>query len=303
MYDLISIGNISIDLFFQGESLTHTGNRFNLALGGKYLVDHFYETLGGGGANVAIGVTKHGLKTAIIGVIGNNQFKPIILKHLKDHDVSSEFCNYKDEYQKISSILLSPSGERTIINYETPHEHIFEKTEDFLRIKDAKMIYMSNLPRVSLQERVHVLTYLHANGIPVILNLGIKDCRRPAHQILPLINKSGMLIVNAHEFSELIKHSYERIDFNRDVRKYIHSSYDSLLIVTDGEKGSYCYYKNQVYFMRAMLATKVLDTTGAGDAYTAGFIAGYFKHKGDVVGAMESGARYAVKIIEKVGAN
>ena len=99
------------------------------------------------------------------------------------------------------------------------------------------MIYISNLPRVSLQERMHVLSYLHANSIPVMLNLGIADCRRPLHQILPLINKSGMLIVNAHEFSELVKHAYERIDFNRDVRKYIHSSYDSLLIVTDGERG------------------------------------------------------------------
>ncbi len=303
MYDLISIGNISVDLFFQGDSLTHTGNRFNLALGGKYLVDHFYQTLGGGGANVAIGATKQGLKSAIIGVIGNNQFKPIIFKHLKDHDVSSEFCNYKDNYQKISSILLSPSGERTIINYETPHEHIFERTEDFLHLKKAKMIYISNLPRVSLQERMHVLSYLHANSIPVMLNLGIADCRRPLHQILPLINKSGMLIVNAHEFSELVKHAYERIDFNRDVRKYIHSSYDSLLIVTDGERGSYCYDGNQVYYMRAMPISKVLDTTGAGDAYTAGFISGYFKYKGDIVKAMETGAHYAVKIIEKVGAN
>jgi len=303
MYDLISIGNISIDLFFQGESLTHTGNRFNLALGGKYLVDHFYEALGGGGANVAIGATIHGLKSAIIGVIGNNQFRPLILEHLKDHDVSSEFCSYKDGYQKISSILLSPSGERTIINYETPHEHIFENTRDLLHLKNAKMIYMSNLPRVSLQERMHVLSYLHANGIPVMLNLGIKDCRRSIHQILPLISRSGMLIVNAHEFSELIKQTYDRIDFNRDVRRYVHSSYDSLLIVTDGDKGSYCYYGDKVYYMRAYPVKKMLDTTGAGDAYTSGFISGYFKHEGDIAKAMETGAHYAAKIIEKIGAN
>lgn len=303
MYDLISIGNISIDLFFQGDTLTHTGNRFNLALGGKYLVDHFYQTLGGGGANVAIGVTKQGLKSAIIGVIGNNQFKYIILKHLDDCHVSSEFCSYKDDYQKISSILLSSSGERTIINYETPHEHIFEKTEDFLHLKKAKMVYISNLPRVPLLERTHVLSYLHMNNIPSMLSLGIKDCRRPLHQIIPLIQKAGMLIVNSHEFSELVKRPYEEINFNQDVRRYINPSYNSLLIVTDAEKGSYCYYDNKVYYMRAMTVTKIVDTTGAGDAYTAGFISGYFKHKGDIKKAMEMGAHYAVKIMEKVGAN
>lgn len=303
MYDLISIGNISIDLFFQGDSLTHTGNRFNLALGGKYLVDHFYETLGGGGANVAIGVTKHGLKSAIIGVIGNNQFKPIILKHLKDHDVSSEFCNYKDEYQKISTILLSPSGERTIINYETPHEHIFEKADDFLHLKKARIVYVSNLPRVPIQERTHVLSYLNSHNIPAVLNFGIKDCRRPLHQILPLISKSQILMVNSHEFAEMIKHPYEKIDFNREVRKYIHPSFQSLLVVTDGEKGSYGYYGNKVYYMRALPVKKMIDTTGAGDAYTAGFIVGYLKHGGNVVKSMEMGAEYSLKIIEKVGAN
>ena len=70
-----------------------------------------------------------------------------------------------------------------------------------------------------------------------------------------------------------------------------------------GRGGSYCYDGNQVYYMRAMPISKVLDTTGAGDAYTAGFISGYFKYKGDIVKAMETGAHYAVKIIEKVGAN
>lgn len=303
MFDLISIGNISVDLFFQGDSLTHTGNRFNLALGGKYLVDHFSETLGGGGANVAIGVTKHDLKSAIIGVIGNNQFKPIILKHLKDHDVSSQFCSYKDEYIKISSILLSPTGERSIINYETPHEHIFEKAEDFLNLKKAKMVYISNLPRVPLEERTHVLSYLQSHHIPTIINFGIKDCRRPLHQILPLIQKSDILVVNAYEFSELVKRPYETIDLNREVRHYIHPTFNSVLVITDGEKGSYCYEGKNIHYMRAMPVKKIVDTTGAGDGYTAGFIAGYLKHAGDVIKAMEMGAHYAVKIIEKVGAN
>ena len=50
MYDLISIGSISIDMYFQGDSLTNDGTRFNLAIGGKYLVEHFHGGLGGGAA-------------------------------------------------------------------------------------------------------------------------------------------------------------------------------------------------------------------------------------------------------------
>ena len=80
MYDLITIGSISIDMYYKGDSLTQKEGRFNLAVGGKYLVDHFYSGLGGGAANVAIGVQSHGFKTAIVGKIGENQFKPLIEK-------------------------------------------------------------------------------------------------------------------------------------------------------------------------------------------------------------------------------
>lgn len=303
MYDLIAIGNISIDLYFQGESLTRRSKRFTLAIGGKYTAEYFYESLGGGGANVAIGVARHGLTSAIMAKIGNNQFKSMILKHLEDHHVSDELCTYKEEYLKISSILLSPTGERSIVNYETPHDHIFENPEELEKLKKARIVYVSNLPRVPLEERVHMLSFLNRNNIPVVLNLGIKDCRRPSHQILPILHKTDILIMNSHEFCETIKHSYDAINFKKDVRKYIDPEFKKTVIVTDGEKGSYGYWENNVHHMEAVPPKQVVDTTGAGDGYTAGFIAGYLKHKGDIVKAMETGAKYAVKIIEKVGAN
>lgn len=303
MYDLIAIGNISIDLYFQGESLTNAKKRFTLAIGGKYNADYFHESLGGGGANVAIGASRHGLHTAILGKIGSNQFKEMILKHLEEHKVSDSLCTYKDEYLKISSILLSPSGERTIINYETPHEHIFETDEELQQLRNAKYVYVSNLPHVPLEERNHMLSYLNKHQITVILNLGIKDCRRPSNQITPMLHKTNILILNAHEFCEMIKHSYEAIDFKKDVRKYIDVLYNKILIVTDGEKGSYGYWDKNVYHMKAIQPKQIIDTTGAGDGFTAGFISGYSKYGRDVIKAMETGAKYAVKIIEKVGAN
>ena len=79
MFDLISIGNISIDLYFKGDSLTFEKNRFQLAIGGKYFVDQFHTGVGGGGVNVAIGASKAGIKSAVMGTIGNNPFKKMIL--------------------------------------------------------------------------------------------------------------------------------------------------------------------------------------------------------------------------------
>ena len=152
-YDLICIGNITIDLFFRGSSLTSDGKRFNLAIGGKYYANFFHQNIGGGGCNVAIGAAKHGIKTAIFARIGNNSFKEMMLDKLKSKKVFTEFCQFEDNYNIISSILLSNSGERTIISYDTPGHLVknFFLHED---LKKAKNVYVSSLSNVSLEENL-----------------------------------------------------------------------------------------------------------------------------------------------------
>ncbi|PIY69279.1 hypothetical protein COY90_01505 [Candidatus Roizmanbacteria bacterium CG_4_10_14_0_8_um_filter_39_9] len=303
MFDLISIGSISIDLYFQGKSLTQTKDRFNLAVGGKYSADHFFSGLGGGGANVAIGVARHRKSVAVIGKIGNNQFKTMVLKHLAEHNISNKLCTFKDGYMKISSILLSTtSGERTIIHYETPHEHIFDEESEISKLKEAKFAYFSNLAHVSLEERNRVMSYLNKNFIPFAINLGILDCRRPGAQLEPLLEKLSVLILNTHEFSELVKIPYTKLNFKEDLRRHIPQLRDKILVVTDGEKGSTSYFDDEILHINALKAKRVVDTTGAGDAYTAGFLSGYMKDQ-NIPAAMQLGAKYALRIVEKLGAN
>ncbi len=302
MYDLISIGNISVDMYFQGESLTRDDSRFNLAIGGKYLTDYFHEGLGGGGANVAIGVKKFGLHCAIMAKIGNNQFKKLIVQHLEDHGISMKLCQHEEEYLKISSILLSPKGERTIVNYETPHEHLLQSDDVLKELCNAKIVYMSNLPRVALAERIHILSSVEKCGTKTVLNIGSKDCRRPLEQISPLLKSADIIILNGHEFSDLVKVPYEKVDLKKSVLHYLPLAERKILVITDGEKGSYGYVNGEVLYQEAHKVSKIVDTTGAGDGYTAGFIAEYLK-TGDVKKSMTSGAGYSVKIIQKIGAN
>jgi len=110
MYDLISVGNISIDLYFKGSAFTKSKDRFNLAIGGKYYSDFFHEDIGGGGVNVAAGVAKLGLRPAIFGKIGDNAYKDLILKKLADKNISTEFCQIEENYYKISAIILTEKG-------------------------------------------------------------------------------------------------------------------------------------------------------------------------------------------------
>ncbi|NCO88427.1 hypothetical protein COW98_01825 [Candidatus Roizmanbacteria bacterium CG22_combo_CG10-13_8_21_14_all_35_9] len=300
MYDLISVGNISIDLYFKGTTFTKNKERFQLAIGGKYYSDFFHEDIGGGGCNVAIGVAKQGLKTAVFARIGNNPFKEIILNKLRLKNVSNEFCQFEDNYYIISSILLTDSGERTIISYDTPG-HLVKKFFLHDELKKAKNIYISSLSNVSLEEKNKIISYLKGNQTLTFVNLSIVDCRRETKVLSEIFNSLDVLIVNSHEFCELIKKPYEMTNF-KNMTVDLPYLKDRIVVVTDAKKGSYGYFKNQIFYQPAIVPEKIVDTTGCGDGYTAGFIAQYLKSK-DIEKAMKQGAEYAAEIIGKIGAN
>ena len=303
MYDLISVGTISIDLYFLGKSFTFKDNRFALALGGKYQAENFYLSVGGGGTNVAIGVAKHGYKVGILGKIGNNPFKKIIVDYLKDHQISLNLIDFEDNYYNLSTILLTQKGERTILHYSTPHQHLFSSTNPLIGITRTKMVYLGNLPEVSLTQRIKFLRFLKKHNIARIVNLGVFDCRRPKNQIKEILEEVDILIVNGHEFSELVKAQYADIHFYEDVISwYIPYLKEKIVVITDGEKGSYAYHQGKVFFQKALKPAKILDTTGAGDGFTAGFISEFLASK-DLVKSLKKGALYASCILGKIGAN
>ena len=303
MYDLISIGNISLDLFFQGESLTFEKGRFQLAVGGKYFVNTLHQSVGGGGANVAIGAAKNGLRCAVLGKVGQKNFKSMIQEELKERNVSTELLQLEDDYLNLSAILLSSSGERSIIHYSPRHEHILRTKNDLEQIVKAKIIYLGNLPDVPLSEREQLLNFVKNNKITTVVNLGVTDCRRPKHQLANFLAKIDILIVNGHEFADLVKAPYKDIHFQENVvRWYAPGLRGKLVIVTEGKRGSYGYFYDQIHHQSAFEAAKVIDTTGAGDAYTAGFISEYFKTS-NIKKSMEAGAKYASRILGKIGAN
>ena len=303
MYDLISVGTISVDLYFLGKSFTFKDNRFALALGGKYQAENFYLSVGGGGTNVAIGVAKHGYKVGILGKIGNNPFKKIIVDYLKDHQISLNLIDFEDNYYNLSTILLTQKGERTILHYSTPHQHLFSSTNPLIGITRTKMVYLGNLPEVSLTQRIKFLKFLKKHNIARIVNLGVFDCRRPKNQIKEILEEVDILIVNGHEFSELVKAQYADIHFYEDVISwYIPYLKEKIVVITNGEKGSYAYHQGKVFFQKALKPAKILDTTGAGDGFTAGFISEFLASK-DLVKSLKKGALYASCILGKIGAN
>lgn len=303
MYDLVSIGTVAVDLYFKGESLTVDDDRFQLAIGGKYFADGFYEGLGGGATNVAIGAKKNGLKVALAATIGENVFKKVIIHKLDELKINYSLSIFEPDYYNISAVLVAPSGDRSIINYRSPHPETYDEPYELEKLQKTKMVYLANLPNVSLHKKTQMLQFFKEKGIITFANLGVSDCRKEFVSLRRFLKQVDVLIINAHEFAEMIRTEYEKIDFTENVKEEYLGEFKHLkLVLTDGMKGSYGYFEEKVYHQKAVKAKKVVDATGAGDGYTAGFIAAYNKSH-DIVEAMKTGAEYSATIVGVVGAN
>lgn len=276
--------------------------RFELAYGGKYYTEHFYESLGGGAANVAIGAKRLGLNVTLKTVIGDNGFRSFVEERLQKEHLSYLHSHFDKNYHNVSCILLSPKGEKTVVNYRTPHQTIFSSEKEKRGLLRSQAVFLANLPDVSMTQKTDVLNFFKRNRKFIFANLGADDCRRSREQILELLSHVDILIVNAYEFADIMKTTVEKLDFKKNLFYDLKSPNLRAVIVTHDKKGSYGYAADGNFYQIAVKPQQIIDSTGAGDGYSAAFIASYLKNQ-NISQAMEEGAKYASVIMSKIGAN
>lgn len=297
MHDAICLGSITLDLFFSDDSLTISHNRFNLALGGKYVVSKFSDGIGGGGANIAIGLSRAGLRCALWSQIGKGGLSLYLIDQLEREGVDTSMLNEKEAFANLSVILLSPKGERTILTHRS---HEFEVALSS-GLKKTRLLFIGNMPEVSLETRQNAIETVREGGGRVALNFGVKDCRRGLQELHPLFSLADYIIMNRYELADVLGVTGRDIDLaevNYHKRLKLRSS--SVMIVTDGSFGSYAHTKDSIVHHMAKKVS-VVDTTGAGDAYTTGFLAGIL-HNYSLAESMEAGSKNAASVVGYVTA-
>lgn len=301
MYDLICFGSLVVDLYFKASSFDSKEGKFTFSTDQRKDVDYFLKAIGGGAVNVAIGTQKLGMKVGLASVMGDNTFSASVKRQLDEAGIDYSLSEFLSDYYNVSLVLMNDVGERSIINFRTPLQSKYENMRMTERLYDTKVLFLANLPNLPLPARASILQKAKQKGILTITNFGISDCYKPREELEGVVENTDILMLNSFEFAAMVKKEYEDLDFTKDLRKEYLPDLETL-VITDAENGSYAYTKEQVYIKRISKKGKVVDTNGAGDAYTAGFIAQYVKTK-DISSAMDSGTEYAAKIISKVGAN
>jgi sugar/nucleoside kinase (ribokinase family) len=256
------------------------------------------ETVSGGSvANSIVGLSQLGNNVGFIGKINSDDLGQKYEEGLIKEKVKY-FYNKKKELSPTGTclILITPDAERTMVTFLGVSGRISEKDIDEKAIKESEMIFLEGYlwdkgePK-SAFDKAMALSNKKA------MSLSDQFCvERHKDDFLNLVkNKLDIIFANEQEIKSLInaKSFEEVIIFGKKLGK--------LLVITRGEKGSIAIKNNEVTEFDSIKNLKIIDLTGAGDLFAAGFLHGFINNLSTKEN-LERGTKMSSKIIQKFGA-
>ena len=304
---VLGIGNAIVDVICKVEESFLSEN--NLAKSTMKLVDEaefkkllsnlkIEETIAGGSvANSIVGLSQLGNPVSFIGKVNNDELGNKYEKSLINEKV--KYCYQKKEETIPTGtclVLISPDSERTMCTFLGIAGRVSEKDIDENAVKNSELIFLEGYlwdegdPKTAFNKAINI-------SKKTAMSLSDKFCvDRHKKSFLDLVNnKLDITFANEQEILSLIdaKNFDEVISFGKQLGK--------LIVITRGEKGSIAIQKNEVVECDSKKNLKIVDLTGAGDLFAAGYLHGHV-NKLSIKESLEKGTEMSSKIIQKIGA-
>ena len=311
-YDVLGIGNAIVDILARTDDAFLTAQ--GMAKGSMSLIDEAraasiygamgpaVEVSGGSAANTIVGVADFGARGAFVGKV-----KKDTLGGVFTHDIRAAKVNFETQAATdgpataCSYILVTPDGERTMNTYLGAAQNLHPNDIDAAQIAASSIVYLEGYlwdPKDAKDAFLKASSVAHGAGRTVALTLSDAFCvGRYRDEFLDLMRKGTVDLVFANE-AELTS-LYETPDFDAalvQLRKDV-----KLGVVTRSEKGCVVVSGDGVESVPAFPVEKVVDTTGAGDLFAAGFLFGLVRDTG-LKRAGQLGTLAAAEIIQHIGA-
>jgi fructokinase len=304
---VLGIGNAIVDVICKVEESFLSEN--NLTKSTMKLVDEaefkkllsnlkIEETIAGGSvANSIVGLSQLGNAVSFIGKVNDDELGNKYEKSLSNENVK---YFYKKKKESIPTgtclILITPDSERTMCTFLGISGKVNDQDIDEKAVKNSELIFLEGYlwdegePKKAFNKAINI-------SKKKAMSLSDKFCvERHKISFFDLVNnKLDITFANEQEILSLIgaKSFNEVISFGKQLGK--------LLVITRGEKGSIAIQKNEVVECSSQKNLKIIDLTGAGDLFAAGFLHGYINSL-STKNSLQKGADMASKIIQKIGA-
>jgi sugar/nucleoside kinase (ribokinase family) len=311
-YDVLGIGNAIFDVLVQtdeGFLARHGMNKGSMALIDEGRAAAIYrdmgpavEMSGGSAANTIVGVANLGARAAYVGKVRDDQIGRMYIHDIRAAGVAFETKPAADgPATGCSYILVTGDGERTMNTYLGAAQDLTPADIDPAQVAASALLYLEGYlwdPKNAKEAFVKAAGIAHQAGRQVALTLSDSFCvDRYRDEFLGLMRNGTVDLVFANE-AEL--HSlYQTADFDTALGQM--RSDARLAVVTRSEKGCVVASKESVTAVPAFAVDKVVDTTGAGDLFAAGFLFGLARGVGyEKAGRL--GALAAAEVIQHIGA-
>jgi len=300
MFDIVTIGGATLDIFFQSSQFKLIEKDGSTALCEMYNekldVENAEISSGGAATNVAVALAKLGFSSSCITEIGDDVAGQTVMKDLTDAKVDvSQVVKVPGENTAISALLISQDGARTALVYRGA-SRMLEGTDVKWDTLQTKWIHLSSVGNAELITRT--LTWCKEHQVPLSWNPGNWELERiKSGELKPDLSAVHVLFINRKEAGMVLgKDLTQESDWKSEwciVGPHIS-------IVTDGKNGGkYCVDgKCSEYSAKEV---SVVQETGAGDAFASGCIAGLLKGK-TLVEAIEMGKEEAAAVVQQMGA-
>jgi fructokinase len=252
---------------------------------------------GGSVANSIVGISQLGDKAGFIGKVSDDEFGSKYEEGLKKENVEYFYSKKKEKLPTGTClILVTPDSERTMCTFLGTAGKINENDVSSDAIKKSEIIFLEGYlwdegePKKAFDKAIN-------NANKVAMSLSDQFCvdRHKPHFLELVKNKLDITFANEQEITSLIeaKDFKEVINFSKQLNK--------LVVVTRSEKGAVAIQGEEVIETGILQNLKILDLTGAGDLFAAGFLHGYV-NKLSIKESLKKGTEMSSKVIQQIGA-
>jgi ribokinase len=273
---------------------------------GETTIGHFTSGPGGKGSNQAVAAGRAGAKTLFVGAVGRDVFAEEARQFYQREKISAHFVEKPAHATGTAAILVNSSGQNEIVVALGANAYLAKANVPATALRQAKIVVVQH--ESSLAMNAHVLKTARKAGVPTVLNPApMRTDFDPA--ILDIVD---ILIPNETEFAALVNlrgipgyrdfgESSLQTMSEAELQALCRQLGPAVVIVTLGSRGCFVSQAGQHALIPAHTGIKVVDTTGAGDAFVGGFAAGWVKFKGDLLAAASFGNTVAALSVTKPG--
>ena len=252
---------------------------------------------GGSVANSIVGLSQLGNEVGFIGKVSDDNFGGKYEEGLRNENVEYFYSKKKEELPTGTClILVTPDSERTMCTFLGIAGKISENDVNADVIKKSEIIFLEGYlwdegePKKAFDKAIN-------NANKVAMSLSDQFCvdRHKSHFLNLVKNKIDITFANEQEITSLIeaKNFKEVLDFSKQLNK--------LVVITRGDKGAVAIIGENIFECDIQKNLKILDLTGAGDLFAAGFLHGYANQL-SIKESLEKGTEMSSKIIQQIGA-